>query len=164
MAVHVNLHDFYGLPAGGEDNAAVIGVSCASSITHLYRCGYVLQFAIDSGSYHGAEDVRPVRGPVWLLGNLDCILPVKCNKVESTGEQPVRGIQHEKARFHFMCRTAYRHSPKEPERLRLSRFAGCCRVDKKLSRFQGSTRPHQASCTWCQLCCHQIRLSNARQV
>jgi hypothetical protein len=88
MAVHVNLHNFYGLPAGGEDNAAVVGVSRASSVAHLYHHGYVLHAAIDGGSYRGAEDVRPVRGPVRLLGNLRRILPVKCNKIESTGEQP----------------------------------------------------------------------------
>ncbi len=92
MAVHIDLHDFYGLPAGGEDDAAIVGVSRVSSVTHLYCCGYVLHAAIDGGSYCGAEDVWPTRGPVRLLGNLCRILPVKCNKVESTGEQPACGI------------------------------------------------------------------------
>jgi hypothetical protein len=92
MAVHLDLHNFYGLPAGGEDNAAIIGVSRASSVAHLYHRGYVLHATIDGESYHGAEDVRPMRGLVRLLGNLCRILPVKCNKVESTGEQPGCGI------------------------------------------------------------------------
>ncbi len=92
MAVHVDLHDFYGLPAGGEDNAAIIGMSRASSVAHLYHCGNLLHAAVDGGSYRGAEDVRPTRGPVRLLGNLCRILPVKCNEVESTGKQPAHGI------------------------------------------------------------------------
>ncbi len=135
MEVHIDLHDFYGLPAGGEDNATVIGVSRASSVAHLYCRGYVLHPAVDGVSYCGAEDVRLARGPVWLLGNLRRVLPVECNKIESMGEQPTCGIQHKKARFHFMCRTAYRLSPEEQERLCLSRLAGCCRAGKNLSQF-----------------------------
>ncbi len=77
MAVHVDLHDFYGLPAGGEDDAAVVGVSRASGVARLYRRGYVLHAAVDGGSYRGAEDVRPAGGPVRLLGNLRRILPVE---------------------------------------------------------------------------------------
>jgi hypothetical protein len=163
MAVHVDLHDFYGLSASGEDDAAVIGMSRASSVAHLYHRGYVLHAAIDSGSYCGTEDVWPARGPVWLLGNLCRILPVECNKVELTGEQPAHGIQHKKVRFHFMCRTAYSHSPEEPERLRLSWLAGCCRAGKNLSRFRGRMRPHRASRTWCQLCYKFIVQQNARR-
>ncbi len=92
MAVHVDLHNLYGLPAGGEDDAAIVGTSRASSVAHLYCRGYVLHAPIDGGSYRGADDVRLARGPVRLLGNLHCILPVECNKVKLTGEQPACGI------------------------------------------------------------------------
>ena len=80
MAVHVDLHHFYGLPAGGEDDAAVVGVLRTSVVAYLYRRGHVLHAATDGRSYRGTENIRPARSLVWLLGNLGRILRVECNK------------------------------------------------------------------------------------
>lgn len=155
MTVHVDLHHFYGLQAGGEDDAAVVGVLRTSVVAYLYRRGYVLHAAIDGRSYRSAENIRPARSLVWLLGNLGRILRVECNSSNRRVSSP---------REVFDTKRTYRLLPKEPGTLHLSQSTRFRRAGKNSSRSRRRTKPHRASRTWYLLCRRRIHLMNARQV
>lgn len=162
MTVHVDLHHFYGLQACGEDDAAVVGVLRTSVVAYLYRRGYVLHAAIEGRSYRSAENIRPARSLVWLLGNLGRILRVECNRSNRRVSSP-RAVFDTKSvlplHAQYNIQTLL---PKEPGRLHLSQSTRFRRAGKNSSRSRRKTKPHRASRTWYLLCCRRIHLDECK--